>query len=66
VIVTSHELMPKLRSILDKIPKVTTIIYFEDQLQKTDTKGFEHVKTVSYSKVIETGIKNKIGEFAFD
>lgn len=60
VIITSHELMPKLRGVLDKIPKVTTIIYFEDQLQKTDTKGFERLKTVSYSQIIDLGVKNKV------
>lgn len=52
--------MPKLKAVLDKIPKVKTIIYFEDQLHKTDTKGFEKVQTVAYKEVIEYGIKNEI------
>jgi long-chain acyl-CoA synthetase len=60
VIITSHELMPKLRNILDKIPKVKTIVYFQDQLHKTDTKGFENIKIVSYDKVLELGTKNKV------
>ncbi|CAG9799773.1 unnamed protein product [Chironomus riparius] len=59
-VITSHELMPKLKCILDKLPKVSTIIYFEDQLVKTDLKGFERIRTFSYSDVIEYGIKNPV------
>jgi long-chain acyl-CoA synthetase len=61
-VITSHELMPKLKCILDKLPKVTTIIYFEDQLVKTDLKGFERIRTFSYSDVIQMGIKNPVGK----
>jgi hypothetical protein len=57
--------MPKLKGILDKIPKITTIIYFEDQLHKTDTKGFEKVRIVPYMKVLEMGCKNQVGKFFF-
>ncbi len=60
MIITSHELMPKLKAVLDKIPKVKTIIYFEDQLHKTDTKGFEKIQTIAYKEVISNGVKNKI------
>jgi hypothetical protein len=56
--------MPKLKLILDKLPKVTTIIYFEDQLVKTDLKGFERIRTFSYSDVIQCGIKNPVGKFS--
>ena len=62
-VITSHELMPKLKCILDNLPKVSTIIYFEDQLLKTDLKGFERIRTFSYSDVIQFGIKNPIGKF---
>ena len=58
--------MPKLRSILDKIPKVNTIIYFEDQLQKTEMKGFERIRTISYKQVLESGIKNKFGKILIE
>lgn len=60
VIITSHELMPKLKAIIDKIPKVKTIIYFEDQLVKTETKGFDKIQTIAYKHVIDMGIKNQI------
>lgn len=62
-VITSHELMPKLQVILDKMPKVNTIIYFEDQLQKTDLKGFERIRTVSYSDVIALGKKHEVGKW---
>lgn len=52
--------MPKLKTILDKIPKVKTIIYFEDQLHKTDTKNFEKVQTISYKSTLELGKKNPV------
>ena len=55
--------MPKLKCILDKLPNVSTIIYFEDQLVKTDLKGFERIRTFSYSDVIQYGIKNPVGKF---
>lgn len=60
VIITSHELMPKLKAVLDKIPKIKTIVYFEDQLEKTNTKGFEKIQTVAYKNVLEMGDKNQI------
>lgn len=60
VVITSHELMPKLKLVLDKIPRVKTIIYFEDQLEKTNTSGFDKVQTIAYKNVIDMGIKNQI------
>lgn len=61
-IITSHELMPKLKSILKTIPKVETIIYFEDQLHKTDTSGFGSVRIVPFSQVCEKGSTSKVGK----
>lgn len=52
--------MPKLKAILDKIPKIKTIVYFEDQLVKTDAKGFDKIQTISYKNVIDLGKKNQI------
>ena len=54
-IITSHESLPKIRKILPKISNVKRIIYFEDQLQKTNTEGFGDVKVFSYSQIIEKG-----------
>ena len=63
VIITSHELMPKLKSILKSIPKVDTIIYFEDQLHKTDTSGFGNVRILPYSQVVQKGVDSKFGNY---
>lgn len=61
-IITSHELMPKLRAVLNTIPKVQTIVYFEDQLHKTDTTGFGNVRIIPFSKILEKGADSKIGK----
>lgn len=61
-IITSHELLPKLRNILKTIPKVQTIIFFEDQLHKTDTNGFGNIRVIPYSEVIEKGSTSKFGK----
>lgn len=61
-IITTHDLLPKFKNILAKTPKVTTIIYMEDQIKPTDTKGYkEGVRIISYNEVIEKGTKSKIG-----
>lgn len=65
-VVTSHELMPKLKNILHKIPNVHTIVFFEDQLNPTDTTGFSSVRTVPYMQVIQHGRVNKHGELIED
>lgn len=59
-IVTSHELMPKLKNILKTIPRIKTIIYFEDQLHKTETEGFGSVKIIPFSQVLKIGAASKI------
>lgn len=66
IIITSHELMPKLQSILKTIPKVQTIIYFEDQLHKTETTGFGSVRVISFSQVLEKGANSKFGKKLHD
>ena len=40
VVVTSHDLLPKFERLLPELPAVKHLIYFEDQLQRTETKGF--------------------------
>lgn len=59
-IVTSHELIPKLRKLLKKLPNINTIVYFEDQLHSTDTSGFEKARVVPYKHVIKTGAESAI------
>lgn len=61
-IITSHELLPKIRNILKTIPNVDTIIYFEDQLHKADTSGFGEVSVVPYSQVLKQGSISKFVE----
>jgi long-chain acyl-CoA synthetase len=60
-VITSHELLPKIRNILSQIPNVHTIVYFEDQLHPTDTSNFGQVRVVPYKKVIEHGKQNRHG-----
>ena len=47
-VITSHELLPKFKRILPKLPEVKTIVYMEDQLKPTDTKGFK-VLSIDYN-----------------
>jgi len=62
-VITSHELMPKLKNILKDIPNVHTIIFFEDQLNPTDTTNFGNVRVVPYKEVVRKGANNRHGEF---
>ncbi|XP_037947198.1 long-chain-fatty-acid--CoA ligase 4-like isoform X2 [Teleopsis dalmanni] len=59
-VITSHDLLPKFKVLLEKCPNVDTIIYMEDQLHKTDTSGFkEGVKIIPFSQVVRTGQDSK-------
>lgn len=40
-VITSHDLLPKFKRLLGKLPSVKTIVYMEDQLKPTDTTGYE-------------------------
>ncbi|KAL0895202.1 hypothetical protein ABMA27_013641 [Loxostege sticticalis] len=60
-VITTHDLLPKFRKILAKTPKVDTIIFMEDQLQKTNRDGFkEGIRIVAYKEVLEKGANSKI------
>merc|ERR1712038_2205778 len=41
VVITSHELLPRFKQMLNNLPNIQTIVYMEDQLQKTPTSGFK-------------------------
>ncbi|XP_018021963.1 long-chain-fatty-acid--CoA ligase 4 isoform X2 [Hyalella azteca] len=57
-IVTSHDLLPKLRTILPLCPKVTRVIYFGDQLKPTDVTGYkEGVVFTSFNEILDKGKK---------
>jgi len=58
-VITSHELLPKFRSILAHTTHVKKIIYFENAINKTDTSGFrEDVKILSFWDVVALGKKS--------
>lgn len=66
VVITSHECLPKLRNVVKANSKVKTIIFFEDQIHKTDTTGFGDVKVVPFSQVLKKGQESKFGEIFYD
>ncbi|XP_031629734.1 long-chain-fatty-acid--CoA ligase 4 isoform X1 [Contarinia nasturtii] len=60
IVITSHELMPKFKTLLAKLPKVQTLIYMEDQLNKTETDGFkDDVRVLPFNQVIRMGNASK-------
>lgn len=61
-LVTSHDLMPKLRNILHLMPKVEKIVFFEDQLNETNVEGFEGVKVYAYRDIIARGRESSFGD----
>lgn len=62
-VITSYDLMPKFKKILDLTPKVKTLIYMEDQLKKLDHSEYEKkgrdIQVVKYQDVIDLGSKSK-------
>lgn len=61
IVITTHELLPKFKTILHQLPNVKKIIYMEDQLHKTDTVGFkEGVELMPFTKVLKMGAESKI------
>lgn len=59
-VITSHELLPKFRTLLKVTPKVRTIIFMEDQLEQTDITGFkEGVRIIPFSQVTTLGAESK-------
>lgn len=52
--------MPKFMTLLAKLPKVKTLVYMEDQLQKTETIGYkEGVNILPFNQVIRMGSTSK-------
>merc|ERR1711935_64486 len=57
-VITSHELLPKFKDILAETPSVTTIIYFEHQINSTSTTGFpDNVSIIPFFDVVRIGQK---------
>jgi long-chain acyl-CoA synthetase len=62
-VLTSHELMPKFKNILQHTPTVKHLIYLEDPLQPTETKGFRSdVQVHAFCDVISRGVRSSIGK----
>ena len=56
IVITTHELLPKFKTILSKTPKVACIIFMEDQIHETARSGYKAgVEIVSCKEVIEKG-----------
>lgn len=56
IVITSHDLLPKFKKILQLTPRVKTLIYMEDQLTKTDTSGYKNdVEIISFKSLLKKG-----------
>lgn len=58
--IVSHDLLPKMKKIRKKCPNIEKIIYLPDQLNPTDTTGFEGVTFYSFDDIVEKGKNNPI------
>lgn len=65
IVITSHDLLPKFKNILQYTPRVKTLIYMEDQLAKTNTSGYkDDVEIISFKSVLQRGSEfTVIGKF---
>uniref|UniRef100_U5EWU9 long-chain-fatty-acid--CoA ligase n=1 Tax=Corethrella appendiculata TaxID=1370023 RepID=U5EWU9_9DIPT len=60
-VITSHDLLPKFKEILNKTPKVKTLIFMEDQLKKTETTGFPaDVRVIPFTEIVSNGSKSQV------
>lgn len=56
IVITSHDLLPKFKNILQLTPRVKTLIYMEDQLAKTNTSGYkDDVEIISFKSILQRG-----------
>jgi len=63
LVVTSHELLPKFRSMLAHCPNIKTLVVMEDQLFPTDMTGYQQdVKIVPFKSVVKLGTESSIPE----
>jgi len=57
-VITSHDLLPKFRSILAQTPNVKRVIYFDNPIKRTDTSGYrEDVRLLNFWDVVNMGKK---------
>lgn len=56
IVITSHDLLPKFKKILNLTPRVKTLIYMEDQLKETDTTEYKSdVQLLPFKSVLKMG-----------
>merc|ERR1719167_1338638 len=61
LVVTSHELLPKFKSMLAQCPKIKTIVVMEDQIFPMDASGFkEGVQIIPFKSVVKLGETSQI------
>lgn len=62
LVITSHDLWPKLISLLPQLPNVKIIIYMEDQLKKLNTDEFndENVRVFPFKEVVRMGSYSRV------
>jgi long-chain acyl-CoA synthetase len=57
-VITSHELLPKFRSILKDCPNVKQIVYFDNPTKRTDINGYrQDVRIINFWEVVTLGKK---------
>jgi len=57
-VITSHELLPKFRTILAQTPNVKRVIYFDNPVKRTDTSGYrDDVRILNFWDVVNMGKK---------
>ena len=64
-VVTSHELLPKFKKMLDHCPNIKTIIVMEDQIFPLDNNGFKPgVQILPFQSVVKIGEKSSVESVA--
>jgi len=55
-VITTHELLPKFKNVLERTPTVKHVIFLEDQVNTTDRSGYkEDVSIHAFQEIIEMG-----------
>ena len=57
VVVTSHELLPKFKVMLEKLPEIRHVIVMEDQLHPTVTTGFKEGVAIHQFRSVVTRVR---------
>lgn len=59
-VITTHELLPKFKTVLQRAPNVKVMIFLEDQVQTTDRTGYKPgVSIKSFTEVVVLGSTSK-------